>query len=247
MPGGAGAGKSHVIPAFYLKAIRTLLCEGEKSSIRSDHTTNWPMTKGEAPLPNSTSCRSSSFMRCPWLWPAVGYGPASAWNHFEQRIICPGTTNYPADPLHVFGCNDKVDQFNQRSCQSYQRTHERKWQLTEKCGMRKDYRAKSDPRYTGGLPETLTVRVGVRGMLTRYLNVTDGLVNGALGTMVCFIEYVQARSQLRAILVEFDQVNVEAAARQRTSFNIWQHLQAVAPIDVKRRNQVCRSLASSSQ
>lgn len=103
MPGGAGAGKSHVIPAFYLKAIRTLLCEGEKSSIRSDHTTNWPMTKGEAPLPNSTSCRSSSFMRCPWLWPAVGYGPASAWNHFEQRIICPGTTNYPADPLHVLG------------------------------------------------------------------------------------------------------------------------------------------------
>lgn len=57
----------------------------------------------EAPLPNSTSCRSSSFMRCPWLWPAVGYGPASAWNHFEQRIICPGTTNYPADPLHVLG------------------------------------------------------------------------------------------------------------------------------------------------
>lgn len=47
MPGGAGAGKSHVIPAFYLKAIRTLLCEGEKSSIRSDHTTNWPMTIGK--------------------------------------------------------------------------------------------------------------------------------------------------------------------------------------------------------
>lgn len=55
--------------------------------------------------------------------------------------------------------------------------------------MLKDHQAKSDPRYKGGLPETLTVGVGVRVMLTRNLEVTDGLANGALGTMVCFIQY----------------------------------------------------------
>lgn len=72
-------------------------------------------------------------------------------------------------------------------------------------------------------------------MLYRNLDVTDGLVNGALGTVVGFIEYVPARSQPRAVLVQFGQVTVGAAARQENFSNLSQHPQAVpiTAIDVK--------------
>lgn len=65
-------------------------------------------------------------------------------------------------------------------------------------------------------------------MWTRNLDVTDGVVNGALGTVVGFIEYVPARSVV-------GQVTVGATGRQENFSNLSQHPQAVpiTAIDVK--------------
>ena len=68
-------------------------------------------------------------------------------------------------------------------------------------------------------------------MLTRNLDVTDGLVNGALGTVVAFVEYNPPRSQPAAVLVEFDQERVGISTRQSTAFNIASFPKAI-PITV---------------
>ena len=47
----------------------------------------------------------------------------------------------------------------------------------------KNYNIKKDSRFTGGLPEKVTVAVGAKVMLVRNIDVADGLVNGAQGTV----------------------------------------------------------------
>ena len=150
---------------------------------------------------------------------------------FRKRVISQQDPNYPQSALHVFGTNEKVDEHNKKKLGELPTIPRKLVAHDKKPSVLKRYKPKSDPKFTGGLPEVLYLSVGARVMLTRNLDVTDGLVNGALGTIVEFLEYNPPRTQPAAILVQFDQGNVGVSARQSTAFNI-SHFPSAVPIGV---------------
>ena len=75
----------------------------------------------------------------------------------------------------------------------------------------KDYTQSSDARFTGGLPSQVSLAIGARVMLTRNLDVADGLVNSAQGAVAGF----QRRgSTVVSILVQFDNPSIGKEARR---------------------------------
>ena len=65
----------------------------------------------------------------------------------------------------------------------------------------------SDPRHTGGLEKNLHLSVGVGVMLLQNKNVSQGLVNGSMGTIVRIEE--GASNVVRAIHIKFDGITDE--------------------------------------
>ena len=76
----------------------------------------------------------------------------------------------------------------------------------------------TDPRYTGGLPQTIDLAIGARVMLIRNVDVTDGLTNGAQGTIVDFI-FGQSRKPV-AVLIKFDDATVGREARIQSRYDL---------------------------
>ena len=59
------------------------------------------------------------------------------------------------------------------------------------------------PHNTGNLQKILVVKVGARVMLTTNIDVSDGLTNGAMGTVTNVVKD-QHTSKIKAILINFD-------------------------------------------
>ena len=74
---------------------------------------------------------------------------------------------------------------------------------------------------TGNLRKVLDVKVGARMMLATNINVSNGLTNAAMG-MVSDIIY-QITGEMKAILVEFDNDNVDYEAKCRSLYTYINH------------------------
>ena len=79
----------------------------------------------------------------------------------------------------------------------------------------------SDTSSTGGLPKVNELSLSSRVMLRKNINVTDGLVNGAQGTVVGFSTirvwtYLESCS-IRAVFVSFDDEIMSACKIARNS------------------------------
>ena len=80
----------------------------------------------------------------------------------------------------------------------------------------------TNPNETGNLLGVLQVKVGARVMLTTNVDVTDGLTNGAMGTVT---HVVCTGNKIDVILVQFDNPSVGERAIMRSKFN---HIDASA-------------------
>ena len=120
-------------------------------------------------------------------------------------------TNYPINALHVYRVNVDVDARNEvmlnsianednqyiieaRDFVAGQTKHITLSQLSKK---------RSE---TGGLHDILKIAVNARVMLTANVDVSDGLVNGAIGTIKQMI--TNDKNKVVTILVHFDNENV---------------------------------------
>ena len=76
------------------------------------------------------------------------------------------------------------------------------------------------PHDTGNLQKTLVVKMGARVMLTTNIDVSDGLTNGAMGTVTNVVKD-QHTSKIKAILINFDHETIGEYAKAK---GIYRHV-----------------------
>ena len=135
----------------------------------------------------------------------------------KSREINPEMKNYPMDVLHVFSTHKLVNKHNQ---QMLDKIDERIYAIQaidskkdRNSGITIEFPEKSSE--TGGLETQLKVAVGCRVMLTYNIDVSDGLSNGATGTVS---HIILLGNTVITILVEFDDPKVGIKAKRLSQF-----------------------------
>ena len=105
----------------------------------------------------------------------------------------------------------------------------------------------TNPHETGNLHIVSTVKINARVMVTTNIDVTDGLTNGAMGT-VTNVVIDQTIGKMSVILVAFDSEHVRQETRHTSVYNsIHQNAvpihckQATFPVDKKASFQATRN------
>ncbi|CAG2198023.1 unnamed protein product [Mytilus edulis] len=138
-----------------------------------------------------------------------------------------GTTihslKHPIDCLHVYSTNAKVDQHNTKMLSTSKEPMDILKAVDKKPHDFKKINPKNDPRFTDGLPDEITVAVGPKIMLTRNVDVTDGLVNGAQGTIKMIMKRRNNSSTISnvvVLLVQFVDANTGSKERKQSRFPV---------------------------
>ena len=117
------------------------------------------------------------------------------------------------DATHAYYTNDEVDLYNQKMMDSMDGDYQT---ITAECSFPRLYKPYINPN---GLIDTtpfrmkLSLKNKVRVMLTFNVSITDGLINGAVGTIIGFV--FGTNSSIKAIIVKFDDPNVGEGQRLR--------------------------------
>ena len=120
--------------------------------------------------------------------------------------------SYPGDILHAYARRKHADEYNSRKLAQLNGTC-----LISKAVIKTNTKCVinftgSDPIDTGNLPVSLEWKIGARVMMPVNVDVSDGLFNGAMGTVVD-VE-MGSDAQAKVIFVEFDNANSGTMARQ---------------------------------
>ena len=135
----------------------------------------------------------------------------------KSREIQPASLNYPHNSLHVYSLNKLVDKHNQKMLKKV--TAE--VYTIKAIDSKKDRNTGLDiempekPSDTGGLESELRVGIGCRVMLVSNIDVSDGLSNGATGTVS---HIVVLADTVITILVEFDNPKVGVKAKRLSHY-----------------------------
>ena len=163
----------------------------------------------------------------------------------ETRVIKDTSEDYPYDSLHVYTMWKNVNKYN---AEMMEKLNGPKYtiksvdnKVDKNSGLKVEFSHRASD--TGGLSSEIKIAVGCRVMLTYNIDVSDGLVNGATGTVV-HISSVQ--NSVIAILVNFDNANVGKRAMQGSQYK--QNYPNAVPIsriesrfNIGRRNAVSAS------
>ena len=135
----------------------------------------------------------------------------------KSREISPDMKNYPMDVLHVYSTHKLVDEHNQKMLSKIHETVH----TVKAIDSKKDINSGIDIKFpekvseTGGLENSLKIAVGCRVMLTYNFDVTDGLSNGATGTVSHIV--ILANTVVN-ILVEFDDPKIGVKAKRMSHY-----------------------------
>ena len=146
----------------------------------------------------------------------------------ESRVITDDHPDYPHDVLHAYPRNQHVDEKNKLKLRELapEQQHEVIKSIDhdkDKHTQMLDLRMPDNKAKTGGLVSELHLAVGAKVMLTVNVDVSDGLVNGARGTVQAIIK---TGSEVTLVLVKFDHSRVGAKAIAQSQYRS-QHPEAV--------------------
>ena len=127
---------------------------------------------------------------------------------------------YPRQAMHVYAHNDQCDQWNNFMLQSLPGSIT----TSTASDTKKDHFTQlanvvmpEKPHQTGNLRKVLQLKVGASIMVTNNIDVSDGLTNGARGTVTNIITD-QNQQKIQAILVQFDNQAIGEDAKKKSKY-----------------------------
>ena len=154
----------------------------------------------------------------------------------------PDNEKYPHNAMHVYAQNAYCDEWNILKLKlllGKEFTNIATDSKKDHCTELANITMPTNPRETGNLKKILTVKINARVMITTNINVTDGLTNGAMGT-VTNVVIDKRTGKMSTILGSFDSKDVGQEAMHTSVYKstnpnavpIYQ-TQATFPIDKK--------------
>ena len=122
----------------------------------------------------------------------------------------PNKENYPQDAMHVYAWNAHCDAWNEYKLKLLPETKFTNIATDSKkddCTEVANITLPTNPHKTGNLKKILTVKINARVMITTNIDVSDGLTNGAMGT-VTNVAIDEKTGKMSAILVSFGSKHV---------------------------------------
>ena len=98
----------------------------------------------------------------------------------------PNDENYPCDAMHVYAQNAHCDEWNTykfKLLPGKEFTNIATDSKKDDCTQLANITMPTNPHETGNLKKILTVKINARVMITTNNDATDGLTNGAMGTV----------------------------------------------------------------
>lgn len=154
----------------------------------------------------------------------------------QTCVIETSDQNYMVDSLHIFARNSDVDTHNEKMMHGLNKPILSLNAKEKRPSCLKDYTTSDDSRFTGGVAKEILLCKGSRVMIIRNIDVQDGLVNGAQGTVLGFIPNTTNGKVVKAVVIQFDKPGVGSAAIAASRFNLSAfpaNAVPITPVDVK--------------
>ena len=139
----------------------------------------------------------------------------------QEQLIDTDAENYPFSAIHIFSTNNQLNSHNDLMMKKLENEgSELTITAVDVCIDQRThttYKRKEPLSVKGAsLPSSITVAEGARVMVITNIDVSDGLTNGAMGTITSIIQGDQPLGQPVAICILFDNRKVGSEARKAT-------------------------------